>query len=139
MKQLYVLDEPYNEMKTRSQTRELRFPEPLLEKMGDPLPLLSNEGEAEGGGLPVLRHFFQNWVCATFPKRGSLIAQQMEGCPSPEGNGRGTCELEVNIDFDLASKAWRANKKYIGDGSFKYVRNKYKEKAQLRSRLQGGV
>ena len=58
------------------------------------------------------------------------------GAPSPEGN-RGTCELDVNIDFDLASKAWRANKKYLGDGSFKYVRNKYKENALLRAKLQG--
>ena len=42
-------------------------------------------------------------------------------------------ELPVNIDFDVASKAWRANKKYIGDGSFKY-----KENARLRAKLQGG-
>jgi hypothetical protein len=27
---------------------------------------------------------------------------------------------EVDIDFDLASAAWRANKRSIGDGSFKY-------------------
>ena len=27
---------------------------------------------------------------------------------------------EVDIDFDLASKAWRANKRSVGDGSFKY-------------------
>ena len=48
-----------------------------------------------------------------------------------------TCDLDVSIDFDLASKAWRANKKYLGDGSFKYVRNKYKENALLRAKLQG--
>ena len=29
--------------------------------------------------------------------------------------------LEVNIDFDEASKAWKANKKYVGNGSYKYV------------------
>ena len=28
---------------------------------------------------------------------------------------------EVNIDFDEASKAWRSNKKSIGNGSYKYV------------------
>ena len=28
---------------------------------------------------------------------------------------------EVNIDFDEASEAWRANKKYIGNGSYKYI------------------
>jgi hypothetical protein len=28
---------------------------------------------------------------------------------------------EVNIDFDEASEAWRANKKSIGNGSYKYV------------------
>jgi len=144
-------------MKTRSQTREPRFPapiiaplavrpsgealtEPLLKKMGVPLPLLlpSGEGAAArsnrtGGFVPVLRHFFQKWVCTIFGKRGSLIAQQHEvmgwGLPF------GTRGLDVNIDFDLASKAWRANKKYMGDGSFKYIRNKYKENAQFRSRL----
>jgi hypothetical protein len=28
---------------------------------------------------------------------------------------------EVNIDFDEASRAWKANKKSIGNGSYKYV------------------
>jgi hypothetical protein len=28
---------------------------------------------------------------------------------------------EVNIDFDEASEAWKANKKSIGNGSYKYV------------------
>ena len=28
---------------------------------------------------------------------------------------------EVNIDFDEASSAWRANKKSIGNGSYKYT------------------
>jgi hypothetical protein len=27
----------------------------------------------------------------------------------------------VNIDFDAASEAWKANKKSIGNGSYKYV------------------
>lgn len=30
-------------------------------------------------------------------------------------------KYEVNIDFDMASEAWKANKKYIGNGSYKYV------------------
>tara|TARA_Y100000389_G_C16953792_1_gene267757 strand:+ start:171 stop:377 length:207 start_codon:yes stop_codon:yes gene_type:complete len=30
---------------------------------------------------------------------------------------------KVDIDFDLAEKAWRENKKYIGNGTFKYVCN----------------
>ena len=30
-------------------------------------------------------------------------------------------ELEVNIDFDEASRAWKENKVYIGNGSYKYV------------------
>jgi len=29
--------------------------------------------------------------------------------------------FEVNIDFDEASEAWRANKKSIGNGSYKYL------------------
>lgn len=28
---------------------------------------------------------------------------------------------EVNIDFDAASEAWKANKCYIGNGSYRYV------------------
>ena len=28
---------------------------------------------------------------------------------------------EVNIDFDGASEAWKANKRSIGNGSYKYV------------------
>ena len=28
---------------------------------------------------------------------------------------------EVNIDFDAASEAWKANKRSIGNGSYKYV------------------
>jgi len=28
---------------------------------------------------------------------------------------------EVNIDFDAASEAWHANKKSIGNGSYKYI------------------
>lgn len=35
--------------------------------------------------------------------------------------------FEVNIDFDSASKAWKANKKSIGNGMYKYVCEK-KEK-----------
>ena len=31
---------------------------------------------------------------------------------------------EVNIDFDEASKAWKANKKSIGNGSYKYLCSK---------------
>ena len=28
---------------------------------------------------------------------------------------------EVNIDFDAASEAWRANKKSVGNGCYKYI------------------
>ena len=28
---------------------------------------------------------------------------------------------EVNIDFDGASESWKSNKKYIGNGSYKYI------------------
>lgn len=27
----------------------------------------------------------------------------------------------VEIDFDEASEAWKANKKYIGNGTYKYI------------------
>jgi hypothetical protein len=28
---------------------------------------------------------------------------------------------EVNIDFDKAIESWRSNKKYIGNGTYKYI------------------
>jgi hypothetical protein len=38
-----------------------------------------------------------------------------------ENNKDETVLYEVNIDFDEASSAWRSNKKYIGNGQYKYV------------------
>lgn len=32
-----------------------------------------------------------------------------------------TMQYEVNIDFDAAREAWKANKRSIGNGSYKYV------------------
>ena len=32
----------------------------------------------------------------------------------------------MNIDFDFASKLWRSNKEYIGNGQFKYKLKKCK-------------
>jgi len=75
----------------------------------------------------------QQEFCSTQPLKSVFSKQappQQEFCSTFSKSG-----LDVNIDFDLASKAWRANKKYMGDGSFKYIRNKYKENAQFRSRL----
>lgn len=48
-------------------------------------------------------------------------------------------EYEVNIDFDEASRAWRANKRRIGEGHFQYIicpcpkRNNGREGVQTRS------
>ena len=36
-------------------------------------------------------------------------------------NNKPIDELEVNIDFDEASRAWRENKKSTGNGCYKYV------------------
>jgi len=46
---------------------------------------------------------------------------------------------EVCIDFDEASEAWKANKKSIGNGSYKYVCNKrgIKNKMCLKKCLPG--
>ena len=41
---------------------------------------------------------------------------------------------EVNIDFDEASEAWRANKKYIGNGSYKYITPKNNTRTDNKSR-----
>ena len=37
-------------------------------------------------------------------------------------------EKPLDIDFDEASKAWRENKVYIGNGSFRYKKNKKQRK-----------
>ena len=42
-------------------------------------------------------------------------------------------EYDVNIDFDEASAAWKANKKSIGGGCYKYIcehRNKNNKKCK---------
>jgi hypothetical protein len=36
-------------------------------------------------------------------------------------NNNNKALYEVNIDFDEASAAWRANKKQVVDGTFKYI------------------
>lgn len=37
-------------------------------------------------------------------------------------------ELEVNIDFDEASREWRRNKRYTGNGTFEYKKERCKPK-----------
>ena len=32
-----------------------------------------------------------------------------------------TKELEINIDFDMASQYWNANKKKLGNGCYLYI------------------
>jgi hypothetical protein len=39
-----------------------------------------------------------------------------------ENNQLTNIELEVNIDFDVASTAWRENKRSIGNGQYKYIK-----------------
>jgi len=51
------------------------------------------------------------------------------------------CSLyKVEIDFDEASFAWKANKKYVGNGTYKYIcTQKCKNGNQCkRERLQSG-
>ena len=47
---------------------------------------------------------------------------------------------EVNIDFDEASDAWKANKKSIGNGQYKYVCSKTTKTGKKCNRkcLEGG-
>ena len=46
------------------------------------------------------------------------------------------CEYDVNINFDEASAAWKANKKSIGGGSYKYI-CEYKNKNCKRNPILG--
>ena len=36
-------------------------------------------------------------------------------------NNNNNALYEVNINFDEATEAWRANKKYTGNGMYKYI------------------
>ena len=42
--------------------------------------------------------------------------------PQPEQPQIQRIEYEVNIDFDEASAAWKANKKSLGNGCYKYIK-----------------
>lgn len=49
-------------------------------------------------------------------------------------------KYEVNIDFDEASSAWKANKKSIGNGQYKYIcimKSALKEKLCRREAMKG--
>jgi len=49
-------------------------------------------------------------------------------------------KYEINIDFDEASAAWKANKKSIGNGSYKYIciaKSATKEKLCRREAMKG--
>ena len=52
----------------------------------------------------------QRMFCSTFSKSGMITRSQTR-----------KSLYEVNIDFDEASQAWKANKKSIGNGSYKYI------------------
>ena len=46
-------------------------------------------------------------------------------------------ELPVNIDFDGASRAWLANKRRLGNGTYEYKKEEIKSKGYyLRSRKE---
>jgi hypothetical protein len=46
-------------------------------------------------------------------------------------------ELPVNIDFDGASRAWLANKRRLGNGTYEYKKEEIKTKGYyLRSRKE---
>lgn len=48
-------------------------------------------------------------------------------------------ELEFIYDFDYASECWRSNKKYIGNGGYKYMCQCVTKKGKIcrRTALQG--
>jgi len=58
-------------------------------------------------------------------KKTHVISQYIQPSPPPPQVHsmitRSKLSLEVNIDFDEASKAWRENKTYIGNGCFQYT------------------
>ena len=57
--------------------------------------------------------------------RSQTIAKQTDAVSyAPEIECEIPPKYEVNIDFDEASKAWRKNKTSIGNGSYKYKKEK---------------
>lgn len=83
-------------MQTRSQTRKL-----LEEANSKPKPL----EEANVNTLDLNRRVLPDTILHS-------------NLPKKKGP-----QYEITIDFDEASKAWRANKIPIGDGQFKYRGN----------------
>ena len=49
-----------------------------------------------------------------------------------------TRSQSLNIDFDGASKAWKANKKSVGNGSYKYVCCAVKNKGECTRQCLAG-
>ncbi|NDA90119.1 MAG: hypothetical protein EBY20_04325 [Alphaproteobacteria bacterium] len=61
-----------------------------------------------------------------------LLEEIKEKCEF-QRNEQNAFEYEVNIDFDEASAAWKANKKSTGGGCYKYIcehRNKNNKKCR---------
>ena len=83
-------------MQTRSQTRKL-----LEEENSKPKPL----EEANVNTLALNRRVLPDTIL-------------YNNLPKKKGQ-----QYKITIDFDEASKAWRANKIPIGDGQFKYRGN----------------
>ena len=81
-------------MQTRSQTRKL-----LEEENSKPKPL------EEANALALNRRVLPDTIL-------------YNNLPKKKGQ-----QYKITIDFDEASKAWRANKIPIGDGQFKYRGN----------------
>lgn len=53
-----------------------------------------------------------------FTRSKTITQKQLTNKPMEEKSKN---TLEVNIDFDEATKEWRSNKKSIGNGHYKYI------------------
>jgi len=63
-----------------------------------------------------------------------MITRSITRYLAEQTNSNYLVEYEVNIDFDEASTAWKANKKSTGGGCYKYVckhRNKNNKKCRI--------
>ena len=90
-------------MKTRSQTRnEKLVAKPVVAKVKPKIEKMKTRYQTRNAAL--------------------ALAEEPESKPESKVLQNFFVPSEPMIDFDDASACWRANKKYLGNGMFKYIR-----------------
>lgn len=68
------------------------------------------------------RSYARNQRITMFNKANEEMQSNIYDIKNNKTNNQNYSELEVNIDFDHASKEWRKNKIQLNDGMFRYIK-----------------